>query len=66
MERRADHLRAILDDFAKGKGCLRKCWTPDMIEVYLRSILAALFANIGPEAAALGAVGASFDRMMGR
>jgi hypothetical protein len=48
------------------KDYLREFWTPDMIEAYLRSILAALFANVGPEAAALGAVGASFDRMMGR
>jgi len=37
-----------------------------MIEAYLRSILGALLTNIGPEAAALAAAGASFDRMMGR
>jgi hypothetical protein len=41
-------------------------WTLEMIGAYLRSVLEALFANVGPEAAALGAVGASFDRMVGR
>jgi hypothetical protein len=37
-----------------------------MTEALLRAILLALLGNVGPEAAALGSAGVSFDLMIGR